>query len=246
VKKTFTPLMVEKRKTHPWNKESTITIMGDSHARGIAGELLHRLNHRHRITGLVKPNADLTEVLNSASKVLSKLTKTDTLILCGGPNDFFKKVHRNNITSLVNFLEISHHTNIILIDVPLRYDKDIGSSVNEQIRKHNRQLHKIIKCYKHVNLIKSTTNREHFTRHGLHLNRVGKEVESKEIINYLPSNQNDNKVAVLQLPWKEESGRVDMQPLQSKELSEARNIIKTKAMDGVNNQCISTTLLYDG
>ena len=241
VKKTFKPSPVGKRKTSPWNTEPTITIVGDSHARGMAGELLHHLNHRHRIIGLVKPNADLTEVLNSASKDLNKLTKANTLILFGGSNDFANKVHRSNLTSLVNFLEDSQHTNIILLDVPLRYDIGIGSSVNEQIIKYNKQLHKIIKHYKHVIMVRSTTKREHFTRHGFHLNRVGKEVVSKEIINYLSINQSDRKAAVLRLPWKEESGRVGIQSSQTKELSVTSYITMTKAVDDVTKQCVSTT-----
>ena len=224
VKKTLKPPTVGKR---------NIIIVGDSHARGMAGELLHHLNHRHRIIGLVKPNANLTEVLKSASKDLNKLTKADTLIRFGGSNDFANKVHRRNLTSLVNFLVDSQHTNIILLDVPLRYDIGIGSPVNEQIIGYNKQLHKITERYKHVIMVRSTTTREHFTRHGFHLNRVGKEVVSKEIINYLSINQSDRKAAVPRLRWKEESGRVGTQSSQTKELSVTRNTTMTKAVNDV-------------
>jgi len=73
---------------------------------------------------------------------------------------------------------------------------------------------------------------------------VGKEVVSKEIINYLSINQSDCKAALLQLPWKEESGRVGIQSSQTKELSVTRNITMTKAVDDVINQCVSTTSSY--
>jgi hypothetical protein len=125
--------------------------------------------------------------------------------------------------------------------------------VNEQIIRHNKQLLKLIKRYKHVTLVKSTINRDHFTRHGLHLNRGGKEVVSKEIINYLPINQSNSKVAVFQLPWKDESGRVGTQPSQTKESSEAKNTAMTKAVEvvnnqydvnNVNNQCVSSASSY--
>jgi hypothetical protein len=203
--------MVRKKGTYSRNKKPTITIMGDSHARGIAGELLH-LNRHLNVIGLVKPNADLTEVLNSASKDLDRKTKSDTLILFGGSSGFAKKMHGSNITSLVNFLEDSQHTNIFLVEVPLRNDIEIESPVSEQIVRHNKQLHKIIILYKHATIIKSTTERKHFTRHGSYLNRVGKEVVSKEINNFLLASQNDRKAAVIQLSWKEESGKVNAQP----------------------------------
>jgi hypothetical protein len=41
--------------------------------------------------------------------------------------------------------------------------------------------------FSHVNSIKVTTNRNYFTTHGLHLNRVGKELLVKELINHLPN-----------------------------------------------------------
>jgi hypothetical protein len=175
------PPTVRKRKHLSQNVKSTITVVGDSHARGITGELLHRLDNRYKINGLVKPNAGLTEVLNSTRKYLNK------------SNDCDKQVYRSNITSLANFLEDSQNTNIILAEVPLRYDIGIKSPKNEQILKHNRIMHKIAKGYKHVKLISITTNREHFTRHGFHLNRMGKEEISKMIIKCLPTELNKPK-----------------------------------------------------
>jgi hypothetical protein len=73
VEKTSKPPTMRKRTTRSRIKKPSIIVVGDSHARGIAGELLHHSNRRHKISGLVKPNAGLTEVLNSASKDLKKL-----------------------------------------------------------------------------------------------------------------------------------------------------------------------------
>ena len=39
-----------------------------------------------------------------------------------------------------------------------------------------------MKSYKQVKIIKITTNREHYTKHGLHLNSRGKESMAKEIL----------------------------------------------------------------
>ena len=77
--------------------------MGDSHARGVAGELLHQSNHRFNTTGYVKPKAGLTELLNTAKNDLSKLTRVDTLIMIGGSNDIDESDQGRNLTSTVFF-----------------------------------------------------------------------------------------------------------------------------------------------
>lgn len=58
-----------------------IIVLGDSHARRLAGELLHQVKQHFKVIGYVKPNAGLTELLNSAKEDTSKLTKKDTLIV---------------------------------------------------------------------------------------------------------------------------------------------------------------------
>jgi hypothetical protein len=200
-KKTPKPPTMEKEKKHHQNKKPSITILGDSNARGIAGELLYQLNYRYKITGHVEPNAGLTEVLKIAKKDLSKLTKMDTIIMVGGSNDFDKNAYRSNLTSLVKFLDDTQNTNIILTEVPIRNDIGVGYPINEQITNYNKKLQKVIKCFRHVKLTRVTTNREHFTKHGLHLNRTGKETLSKEIIKYLPIKQGSQKAVAIQLPW---------------------------------------------
>jgi hypothetical protein len=233
VTKITKPRKARKGKLHTQNTKSTITIVGDSHARGIAGELLHQLDHHYKITGLVKPNAKLAEVLNTASK---DLNKSDNLIVFGGSNDFDKQVHRSNITSLTKFLEDHQNTTIILAAVPLRYDVGIRSPINEQINSYNRNLHKIIKGKKHVKLINITPKREHYTRHGFHLNRMGKEVITKEIIKCLPTEQHNRRVAVLELPWKDEPGTLSTQSTLTEEI-----IILDRDMGNVNSQCDPTS-----
>jgi hypothetical protein len=70
-KKTPKPPTMGKESKHHRNKKTSITILGDSHARGIAGELLYQLDYRYNITGHVKPNAGLTEVIEISKKDLS-------------------------------------------------------------------------------------------------------------------------------------------------------------------------------
>jgi len=85
----------------------------------------------------------------------------------------------------VRFLDATQHTNVIAIDVPLRYDPGKRPHISEEIVIYKTKLHKVTKSFKHAKIIKATTNRELFTQHGLHLKKKGKEFMSNEIIEKL-------------------------------------------------------------
>jgi hypothetical protein len=55
------------------------------------------------------------------------------------------------------------------------------SVANSEIQAYNSGLNKIAKLYRHVAVIECDSNREYFTRHGLHLNNTGKDRLSKQI-----------------------------------------------------------------
>ena len=81
----------------------------------------------------------------------------------GGTNDIERNSHGKNLTSIEKLLDATQHTNVILIDVPLRYDPGKRPCINEEIMKYNRKLHKVTKRFKHAQVVKATTNRELFT-----------------------------------------------------------------------------------
>jgi hypothetical protein len=73
------------------------------------------------------------------------------------------------------------HTNIILTCNPQRHDLPEWSCVNTETESFNRKLGKIMKkTSKYVTVMKTDSNREYFTRHGLHMNMTGKEVCSQQ------------------------------------------------------------------
>ena len=154
--------------------EDQVIILGDSHARGIASELLQQSNHQFHTTGYVKPNATLTELLRTAKCELNKLSSKDTVIVIGGYNDIGKSDLNSNLTTRVKFLDDLQPTNVILAEILIRYDIGATLHISDQIKKYNKKLGKMTKSYKQVKLIKTTTNREHYTKHGLHLNSRGK------------------------------------------------------------------------
>jgi hypothetical protein len=164
------------------SKKPKIVIVGDSHARGAAGEIKHQTNGRTNSIGYVKPNAGLAELINTAKSVSSNMTKSESLVLIGGSNDLERNNFYHNITSLAHFLRTTTHTNVILTEVPTRYDSGARPHINWDIEKYNMNLREMIKGFQHTTIISVTHNREMFTRHGLHLNGSGKELLSRTIL----------------------------------------------------------------
>jgi hypothetical protein len=118
-------------------------VLGDSHAHGYAEELLHHVKQHFTVTVYVKPNAGLTELLNSAKEETSKLTKKDTVIVLGGLMILREICVEKNLTSIQKFLNAKQHTNVTLIDVPLRYDLGKRPYINEEIMNYNRKIHTV-------------------------------------------------------------------------------------------------------
>jgi hypothetical protein len=74
----------------------------------------------------------------------------------------------------MEFIEINNHTNIVLANVPTRYDLSFYSQVNKEIRSYNEKLREISKKHKQVALREIDIDRKYHTRHGLHFNKSGK------------------------------------------------------------------------
>jgi hypothetical protein len=68
---------------------------------------------------------------------------------------------------------------VIPLTVPHRHDlQGADIIINEEIRNLNRKLHKLIKIFPHPSVMEMDVNRHLYTKHGLHLNGLGKEVLS--------------------------------------------------------------------
>jgi hypothetical protein len=94
----------------------------------------------------------------------------------------------------------SSHTNVILTSAPHRHDL-ISSRVNEEIRAFNRKLMKIRKLFGHVSIMEVDPNREYYTKHGHHLNNLGKAKVSKQLSLQLQSIIQQKMDIPISLSW---------------------------------------------
>jgi hypothetical protein len=167
-----------------------ILILGDSHARKCTQIVKYNLNFKVEIQGIVKPGAALKSIVNT--KTVESLTKNDIVILWGGSCDVGKNESTKGLNQLENFIQKHDNTNFIVMGVPHRYDLDFNSCVNEEVRVYNRELVKCLESYENIDYIEVDSNRELFTKHGLHLNSKGKNLMAMKIVQRIKDRLGNN------------------------------------------------------
>ena len=73
------------------------------------------------------------------------------------------------------------HTNILVLNVPLRYDLHNYSQRNLQISELNSKLKQLCSHLTHTAFLHINNDRQLFTSHGLHLNKTGKRLRNYHV-----------------------------------------------------------------
>ncbi|PNF38959.1 hypothetical protein B7P43_G06603, partial [Cryptotermes secundus] len=144
-----------------------IMIIGDSHIRGCAANLLHMSDESFEVMGKVMPGAGLLNITQAAYKEISEMNFKDSVVICGGSNDINKNEATKGLKLITNFVLQHQYTNIILVPALHRHDLEKSSCINREIQTFNRKLRKLTKFMSHVKLLDIALNREDFTRHGM-------------------------------------------------------------------------------
>ena len=72
-------------------------------------------------------------------------------------------------------MERHSQTNVQVVNVPNRFDLEAHSFVNYEVNTFNRKLYKYMKSFQNATTVEVTSDRDNFTKHGLHVKREGKE-----------------------------------------------------------------------
>jgi hypothetical protein len=199
------PLESETKKK-PVIKQIThkILVIGDSHARDCAAELTTNFQKKDTVVcGVVKPGMCLEVITDSMKNEMEKMTKKD-VVVWGGTNDIGKDNTNEGQRHLQTFVERNKHTNIIVMTAPHRHDLSRQSCVNNEVIVFNRKLKKRMKIHENVHVLELEFEREYFTRHGLHMNRKGKEKAARIISANIHSIFNKSRDCI-ELKWEAES-----------------------------------------
>jgi hypothetical protein len=158
-------------------------MIGDSFLRRIRENVDLSLSSEYSAYSMVKPGCELNTLLESANSTTGVLTQKDVIVICGESNDLNQKKVKSAISCIREFKERHNHTNIIIANVPIRYDLSYHSLTNKEIRLYNAELLELASepASEHgqITIIELDFKRKFHTRHGLHFNKQGKLFSNK-------------------------------------------------------------------
>jgi hypothetical protein len=132
------------------------------------------------------------------------LSHDDVLIICSGTNDLAVNKSTSALRNISNFVTRNEHTNIILVNVPYRYDTRKSNIVNESIGRLNKKLNKLVTISPCARFLGSDQDRKLFMNHGLHHNRLGKQLFFHQIAIMLYSLFEQRNTDPISLSWHNE------------------------------------------
>jgi hypothetical protein len=152
----------------PFSGNHRIILIGDSHIRGYVNSIKPLLNNDYNLYCVVKPGSGTRELMASGSEVIRSLSHDDLVVVCSGTNDYDLNDFSLTFRNIKKYIISNNHTNILLMNVPFRYDLPNSSSINKNIFVLNRRLEKLEKAFPHSSFLGTFDNRILFTTHGLH------------------------------------------------------------------------------
>ena len=137
---------------------------------------------------------------------IRNLRKSDVAVLCGCTLDVARNNTKRGLYSILQFVKNSEYTNVIIMDAPHTFDMGASSCVNNEVNAFNRKLNKIIRPYDHTSQLNLNMQREHFTKHGMHMNGNTKDrisgLLTSRIMELFTTHRHGTSTA---LPWKDET-----------------------------------------
>jgi hypothetical protein len=126
------------------------------------------------------------------------------IIHCYGINDLdLKKKFSCTFQNIKNFVMKNNHTNILLMNILHRYDIPNSPYVNKIISMLNRKLQKLVTVNPHTSFLEVFNNRNIFTNHGLHRNKLGKNLVKLQLASFLLTAFVQNTSKPISLEWYE-------------------------------------------
>jgi hypothetical protein len=120
----------------------------------------------------------------------------------GWQRDISRNESQKGLCHIRNFMERHSQTVVLVVNVPSRFDLGTHSCVNYEVKAFNRKLDKHMRSIQNAATVEVTSDRDHFTKHCLPLNRKGKEQAAKTISTWEIFKL--QKKDPIKMSWKEE------------------------------------------
>ena len=188
--------------------EHKVKIIGDSHLKGSATRINQYLNTKYQLTSFIKPGANMNHLIQTQDKELKSLGKKDAIIISGGSNDMDNSNGEVNgiLKMMHNFIVKYSNTNILIVNLPPRYDQPVTLKSKFDTQAFNQKLNNIVKRFSHVSVAEMCSERRFYTSHGLHMNHQGKEMFAKRTASKIKKlfEQPNKPKLIIPLPSKED------------------------------------------
>jgi hypothetical protein len=138
-------------------------------------------NREYHLFSLVQPGPNSNILKESVKETVKQLSMKDFLVISSGTNDFYTDNFASTFQNIRNYLMSITNTNILLLNIPYRFDLPNHSAINKKIFMLNKKLQKLVRILPHTTFLDSNNDRHLFTRHGLHRNKLGKHLITSQI-----------------------------------------------------------------
>src|SRR5215510_12900871 len=138
---------VNSRELFPPSKKQKVVLIGDSNTRGYVHKLESLLNNIYELYGVIKPGATTNELKETAKEEVSRLSCNDVILISYDINDYEVNNFSLTLQNIIDFIQRNNQTNIILMNLPYRYDLPNSVAVNRIITSLNRKLKKTLKTF---------------------------------------------------------------------------------------------------
>lgn len=169
----------------PASQNKKVLILGDSHGRDLAITLRTQLADIYDIKCIFKPNALFTEVISDYKRLTQGFNKNDFVILIAGSNDAIKKGYLDKNKVLDTFKNLCN-TNVVITTIPYWRNRIVLNNIIHNINRNLSSAAVDGNIFKYLD-INAILQQNHFTRHGLHLNKFGKKFLCKKLAGVLQS-----------------------------------------------------------
>jgi lysophospholipase L1-like esterase len=179
-----------------------VLIIGDGHTRNCATLVQDKLGTDYEVSSFVKPGAQMNVITQTAREEIKSLKCDDVVVVWGGANDISRNNTKEALKLVTDFVNEHKKVNTVLIKAPHRHDLIPESCVNKAVQKYNMQVRKIMTLQPQVKLLETNLDRNHFTRHGLHLNFKGKDLVSQQLALIIEHIFKKEQTVPIYIPWK--------------------------------------------
>jgi len=132
---------------------------------------------------------------------LAQCSFNDIILINTGTNDLELNGFMTTFQNIRNFLVYNNHSNILLMSIPFRYDLPNFHEVKKKISALNNKLEKLVRVLPHARFIYSNNDRNLYTKHGLHHNKLGKMLISFQLAECIVTTFALNSSTPIPLRW---------------------------------------------